>query len=486
MTTRSNKTAASAPTRPRTSCPTATQSKPENLKTDLQLQSMETNSAATAADNDSSGGGDVLSFIKASDIQSHDVLCGRDKATFNFIGNRRFREFIGTYIPRYAAAKTKREKAAVIVTVTRKLRNEAGSRFLKKYNKNNKQHEEEHDNKNHEDADLYIELDEIQARKKCGHALRDLYVARSQKNARHAAAAISSSGAAVAVSQDTTNITTKSKRRRRSSQSSNNGLNLEDENVNNEVMAECGLDDDRRKSDVFVVAGSGDSIDKTDEFHDTNSQKPPRRRRLIENSFSEESFSDSISSMLPFVEDTSHPHEAEDSMEPLPAFSRPSSQQQLSESHDDHEMTDHETDTHRMMPPPPVPPPLPFQQPVFTSPTVTARGVHPYSFHEPPSTHIPSHLPSHPPPSIPPYAATMPYPQPAMQFHPLHPQMQLQLQRQHQQPQPQQQMDMLDYQQHFYHMYHHHHYHHYRHPPGGGLPRGCPGADTKGGSDDKP
>lgn len=108
------------------------------------------------------------SLIMTNDIKSYDILCGRDKATFNNIGNRRFRVLIGINIPRYEKASTKAEKASVIKYICGIFRNEVGVRFLKK----------------HENEDGYYELNESEARKKVGHALRDMSVARQDVKKR--------------------------------------------------------------------------------------------------------------------------------------------------------------------------------------------------------------------------------------------------------------------------------------------------------------
>jgi hypothetical protein len=103
-----------------------------------------------------------ISPIRADDVQPYDILCGRDKATFNNVGNRRFRVSISLNIPRYEAAKTKAQKAQVIKYICYVLQNEVGVRFLKK----------------DKSVEVYIELDASEARKKVGHALRDMSVAR--------------------------------------------------------------------------------------------------------------------------------------------------------------------------------------------------------------------------------------------------------------------------------------------------------------------
>jgi hypothetical protein len=107
-----------------------------------------------------------LSLIKSEDIRPYDILCGRDKATFNNVGNRRFRVLIRLNIPRYDAARTKAQKAQVIKYICDVFTNEVGVRFLKK----------------DKSGEGYIELNGSEARKKVGHALRDMSVAEQQLN----------------------------------------------------------------------------------------------------------------------------------------------------------------------------------------------------------------------------------------------------------------------------------------------------------------
>jgi len=108
------------------------------------------------------------SLIKTEEIKSYDILCGRDKATFNNVGNRRFRVLISLNIPRYEKATTKAQKASVIKFICDVFRNEVGVRFLKK----------------HKNGEGYYELSVSEARKKVGHALRDMSVARQEVKKR--------------------------------------------------------------------------------------------------------------------------------------------------------------------------------------------------------------------------------------------------------------------------------------------------------------
>lgn len=105
------------------------------------------------------------SLIKTCDVQPYDILCGRDKATFNNVGNRRFRVLISMNIPKYEKANTKVEKASVIKSVCDEFRNLVGVRFLKKHKS---------------EEGYYYQLSGSEARKKVGHALRDMSVARQE------------------------------------------------------------------------------------------------------------------------------------------------------------------------------------------------------------------------------------------------------------------------------------------------------------------
>mmetsp|Transcript_20177 Transcript_20177/g.56072 ORF Transcript_20177/g.56072 Transcript_20177/m.56072 type:complete len:371 (+) Transcript_20177:303-1415(+) len=120
-----------------------------------------------------------LSIIRLDELQPYDILCGRDKATFNNIGNRRFRVSIGINIPKYEKAKSKAEKAEVIQFVCNVLRNDVGARFLRRCDADTASKDEDF---------YYVELDEREARKKVGHALRDMSVARQQVNAKRLSA----------------------------------------------------------------------------------------------------------------------------------------------------------------------------------------------------------------------------------------------------------------------------------------------------------
>ena len=100
-----------------------------------------------------------------TELQPFDVLSGRDKQSFNHIGNRRFRVVIGMNLQRYLDTKSRYERSEMILAFVRELRSEAHIRFLKRR------------------GSKYIELDEKQSREKVGHALRDAAAqARAQQN----------------------------------------------------------------------------------------------------------------------------------------------------------------------------------------------------------------------------------------------------------------------------------------------------------------
>mmetsp|Transcript_15711 Transcript_15711/g.25445 ORF Transcript_15711/g.25445 Transcript_15711/m.25445 type:complete len:447 (-) Transcript_15711:192-1532(-) len=110
--------------------------------------------------------------VMPEDVGPYDVLGGRHKEVFNFVGNRRFRLLVSNHLSEYDVAETKTEKANVIMTLCHKLKNEEGMRFLKRQQGNV------------DEGEYYIELSDAQVRKKVGHCLRDMSVARQQVTVR--------------------------------------------------------------------------------------------------------------------------------------------------------------------------------------------------------------------------------------------------------------------------------------------------------------
>jgi hypothetical protein len=113
--------------------------------------------------------------ILPEDVGDYDVLCGRDKSVFNHVGNRRFRVSLALWIPRYEEAETKSQKAAIIGALCNMLQNEARVRFLKR---------QEEEGQDGDKIVYYVKLNSTQTKKKVGHAIRDMSVARKEVTQR--------------------------------------------------------------------------------------------------------------------------------------------------------------------------------------------------------------------------------------------------------------------------------------------------------------
>ena len=83
----------------------------------------------------------------------HDVVCGRGKGSYNSVGNIQFRALVKEYIPRYHAAKSKIDKTVVLACIVDKVRAEGN--FCAHKNGG------------------WVEISEMQAREKTGHAIRE-------------------------------------------------------------------------------------------------------------------------------------------------------------------------------------------------------------------------------------------------------------------------------------------------------------------------
>jgi hypothetical protein len=93
--------------------------------------------------------------------QDFDILLGRGKTSFNHVGNRRFRVFIGLHLRRYMDAQSRMEKTLVVNSVVEAIQ-EAGGRFLKQDGRSLK----------------WFQVNAKMAREKVGHALRDAVAMR--------------------------------------------------------------------------------------------------------------------------------------------------------------------------------------------------------------------------------------------------------------------------------------------------------------------
>jgi hypothetical protein len=100
----------------------------------------------------------------------YDVICGRHKAAFNNIGNRRFRCTIALALPRFLQSKSRKDKSIVIESI-RQLVHQNGGKFLIAQSTNATPMDEA--STNDSTNIIWEELDPKQSHLKVGHALRD-------------------------------------------------------------------------------------------------------------------------------------------------------------------------------------------------------------------------------------------------------------------------------------------------------------------------
>ena len=158
-------------------------------------------------------GGDsskLVSFPATYTLSSKDIMCGRHKRAMNHPGNRRFRAFIASYLPRYFEFPTRIDRAILALDIVEAL-DESGGYFLKQ----NKQ------------TGVWTELSSKEKRDKVGHALRDAAAsAAASNNASSSNGSVSSHASSTAIKKQqqtknnnktkvTTSLTTTTKRRPR-------------------------------------------------------------------------------------------------------------------------------------------------------------------------------------------------------------------------------------------------------------------------------
>jgi len=97
----------------------------------------------------------VATNSKDDEPREDDVLCGRDKAAFEWKGNKEFRERIWKTLPKYAEADSRLKKSKVVKALVEEFYDE-GRRFLKKSKEG-----------------LWLEIGKDKARDKTAHAFRD-------------------------------------------------------------------------------------------------------------------------------------------------------------------------------------------------------------------------------------------------------------------------------------------------------------------------
>jgi len=101
----------------------------------------------------------------------YDILCGRNRNSFNNIGNRRFRITISMNVEKYNSMRSRHERSKFIASLAQTMRYEVGFRFLKKKGGKNPQ---------------TVDLSDEEIRAKIGHALRDLSSNLRQEGGDHA------------------------------------------------------------------------------------------------------------------------------------------------------------------------------------------------------------------------------------------------------------------------------------------------------------
>ena len=102
-------------------------------------------------------------LLESDSVGPYDVMCGRQSASFNNMGNIRFRGTVETQLGLYAHPNTTRkEKSAIVRSIVSTVRMQGG-RFIK-WDESEKK---------------WRVLDDRQARAKAGHCIRDMASARS-------------------------------------------------------------------------------------------------------------------------------------------------------------------------------------------------------------------------------------------------------------------------------------------------------------------
>lgn len=110
------------------------------------------------------------SSLRKRELGPNDVLCGRDRHSFNNVGNRQFRIAISLNLPRYVACKNRTERSRAIHLLHKELLETYRLRFYKRVAAARRGGESSNTNTN---TSTLIELDWKQSREKVAHALRD-------------------------------------------------------------------------------------------------------------------------------------------------------------------------------------------------------------------------------------------------------------------------------------------------------------------------
>jgi hypothetical protein len=101
----------------------------------------------------------------------YDVICGRHKAAFNNIGNRRFRITVALAVERYMSTASRKDKTAIMEGVAALVRSNGG-RFLLHLVRDG----------DSDDTSPWVELSPEQTHQKVAHAFRDMAWATKHKS----------------------------------------------------------------------------------------------------------------------------------------------------------------------------------------------------------------------------------------------------------------------------------------------------------------
>jgi hypothetical protein len=98
------------------------------------------------------------------EVGVYDVLCGRNKAAFNNIGNRRFRVLVSMSLYEYSHIAIRRKEKSQVVRNIIAATKASGGRFLE------------------EKSGIPLELSDKDTQVKVGHAIRDMIIARNKSS----------------------------------------------------------------------------------------------------------------------------------------------------------------------------------------------------------------------------------------------------------------------------------------------------------------
>lgn len=102
-----------------------------------------------------------ITVILQEEINSTDILCGRDKRAFNHVANRRFRFLTALNLERYREAESRRAKTLVVHSLYHQIIDNGGRFLVEQTTRNN--------------GPYYTPASDKTAREKISHALRDKF-----------------------------------------------------------------------------------------------------------------------------------------------------------------------------------------------------------------------------------------------------------------------------------------------------------------------